>query len=568
MTDKLNNYRSGLAPLPARYRLWPLYGSGFENLGLENKPIEVDMPQYGPNQLLVRHDACGLCFSDIKVIAQGQSHPRIYKDMKTEPVILGHEVSMTIVGVGENLRDRYKVGDRLTLETDILVDGQYYAYGYYFQGALSQYSAIDPRIIFSDNGDNLIKLDPKIGYAESALTEPWACVVAAYRLEYRTGLKPGGKTWIIGAGDDKAFTINAGFDQDAHPSQLFLTHVPTSFARWLNARSEDLGIEVIEVPDVDKLPVEFVDDIVMLGADPDLIEKASPRLDQFGVMALMADRPMSRKVSVDVGRVHYHRWVYIGSTGLDIAAAYHQNPVRSSLKAGGKAWFPGAGGPMGRMHVQRAIQFTGGPGTIVCSDISDLRLEELCSSFASESEGKGILYVCVNPNDKEAYTDVMRPYFEAGFDDIVMLVPVPAVIADAANHLAPGGVLNVFAGVARGTMVDLDLSDAYLRNIRVIGHSASLMSDFQVVLSKWNEDQLSPNRSLAAMGSLSAAIDGLKAVKNASIPGKIVIYNHIQEFPLTTLPELEEKLPSVYARLENGEWTNEAEEEFLRLMLP
>jgi hypothetical protein len=116
-------------------------------------------------------------------------------------------------------------------------------------------------------------------------------------------------------------------------------------------------------------------------------------------------------------------------------------------------------------------------------------------------------------------------------------------------------------------MVDLDLSAAYLRNNRVIGHSASLMSDFQVVLSKWEENQLSPNRSLAAIGSLSAAIDGLKAVKNASIPGKIVIYNHIKEFPLTTLPELKEKLPTVYARLKNGEWTNEAEEEFLRLML-
>jgi L-sorbose 1-phosphate reductase len=568
MSDKLSTYRSGKAPLPKRYFLWPLYGAGFDNLGVENKPIEVDLPEYGPDQLLVRHDACGLCFSDIKVIAQGQSHPRIYKDMKTEPVVLGHEVSMTVVGVGENLRHRYKVGDRLTLETDVFVDGKSYAYGYYFQGALSQYSAIDPRIIFSDHGDNLIKLNPRIGYAESALTEPWACVVAAYRLEYRTSLKSGGKTWIIGAGGAQLYTISAGFDPADHPEHLYLTNVPENFSQWLQARAQDLGIGVTEVPDIDSLPSDFVDDIIMLGADPDLIEKTSPHLNEFGIMAIIAKHPMNRKVSVDVGRVHYHRWVYVGGTNPDIAAAYHQNPVRSTLKPGGKAWFPGAGGPMGRMHVQRAIQFSDGSKTIVCSDVSDYRLEELCNSFAAEAESKGINWVCVNPTDTETYTKIMQPYFEEGFDDIVMLVPVPAVIADAADHLAPGGVLNVFAGVARGTMVELDLSSAYLMNIRVIGHSASLMSDFQVVLEKWEDQQLSPNRSLAAIGSLAAAIDGLKAIKDATIPGKIVIYDHIKDFPLTTLPELKDRLPSVYAKLRNGEWTNEAEDEFLRLMLP
>ena len=41
-------------------------------LTIDGKPIEVPMPVYGPDELLVRHDACGICFSDIKVIRQGQ----------------------------------------------------------------------------------------------------------------------------------------------------------------------------------------------------------------------------------------------------------------------------------------------------------------------------------------------------------------------------------------------------------------------------------------------------------------------------------------------------------------
>ena len=569
MTDKLSNYRSANTPLPSHYRLWPLYGAGFENMGRNGQPIEVPMPTYGPDELLIRHDACGLCFSDIKVIAQGQDHPRILRDMKTDPVVLGHEVAMTVVGVGENLRALYQVGDRLTLETDIVIKGKNLAYGYWFQGALSQYSAIGPDIYASDLGNNLIKMEPSRGYGEIALTEPWACVVAAYALEYRTGIKPGGSLWVIGVGEDRPYTISAGFDAVAHPSRLLLTNVPVSFADRLRARAKEFGVEVIEVPEVDALPVDFVDDIVLLGGDPDILEKASPHLAHFGIMAIMATMPLPRKVNVDIGRVHYHRWVYVGSTTTDIAAAYRDTPVRANLKHGGRAWFVGAGGPMGRMHVQRAIEFSDPPATIVCTDISDMRLNELCDTFAAQAQAKGIRFICYNPTNEANKTTKMAASDHAGFDDIVMLVPVPAVIAEAAEHLAPGGVMNVFAGVARGTMVNLDISGAYLKNTRIIGHSASIMSDFELVLEKTNSGELSPNRSVAAIGSLSAARAGLQAVKDATLAGKVVIYPHIKEMPLTTLAELKDLMPTVYAKLNVlGEWTNEAEDEFLRLMLP
>ena len=569
MSDKLNNYRSAQGSLPATYRLWPLYGAGLENMGKDGAPIDVPAPAYGDDELLIRHDACGLCFSDIKVITQGQSHPRILRDMQKEPIVLGHEISMTILGVGKNLQDQYQVGDRLTLETDILIRGKSLAYGYWFQGGLSQYSVIGPDIYASDLGNNLIKVRNDKGYAEIALTEPWACVVAAYALEYRNGLKQGGTTWIVGAGDDKPYTISAGFDSASHPARLLLTNVPEQFSGWLKERAKELNVEVIDVPDVSAPPIEFADDIILLGADADLVEKISPRLDQFGVMAIMATTPFARKISVDVGRVHYHRWVYVGSQGTDIAGAYSATPIRSNLKPAGKTWFVGAGGPMGRMHVQRAIEFSNPPSTIVCTDVSDMRLTELCDAFASDAKAKGIEFICLNPMNKSDYEAKMSAFKQTGFDDIVVLAPIAPVIADAATYLAPNGVMNVFAGVPRGTMVNLDLSDTYLNNTRAIGHSASLMSDFELVLNKTNSGELSPNRSLAAVGSLTAAKDGLQAVKDAALAGKVVIYPNIKEMPLTRLEELKEKMPSVYAKLnQHGEWTNEAEEEFLRLMLP
>ncbi len=569
MTDKLDLYRQAVPSTAKNNRLWPLYGAGLESMGQNGQPIDVPMPTCGPDQLLVRHDACGLCFSDIKVIAQGQNHPRIMKDMKIDPVVLGHEVSMTVIEVGEKLNGQYKVGDRLTLETDVFVNGVALAYGYMFQGGLSQYSALDPRIINSDYGNMLIPLRMDLGYAESALTEPWACVIAAYRLEYRNEIKPGGTLWIIGAGSDKPFTIQTGFDEKAHPNKLMLSNVPKPFEGWLKEKASVLGIEVFDVPDITVPPVEYSDDIVLLGENAELIEKVSSKLAQYGIMAIMGDTALPRKVSIDVGRVHYQRWTFVGSRGNDISAAYGSTPVRSNLLKGGSAWFVGAGGPMGRMHVQRAIQFIDAPSSIVCTDVSDMRLNDLYQTYAEEAKSRGINFICLNPTNKEEYAQGMAPFFKDGFNDIVVLVPVPPVITDASEHLARGGVMNIFAGVARGTQASLDLSDIYMRDTRVIGHSASLMSDMRMTLSKMDSGELLPNRSVAAVGSLSAARDGLQAVKDTTLAGKVVIYPNIKELPLTPLADLETKMPTVFARLKDGrEWTNEAEEEFLSLMLP
>ncbi|RME85683.1 MAG: alcohol dehydrogenase, partial [Caldilineae bacterium] len=513
----------------------------------------------------------GLCFSDIKIIRLGEEHPRIYRNMKENPVVLGHEIAMTVVKVGDALKDQYKVGDRFTIQADIYVNGVGYAYGYEIQGGLSEYNVIDQRILNGDDGNYLIPIRPTTGYAESALTEPWACVTAAYQLEYRTHLKPGGVTWIIGshADPERNYTLNAGFDHAVHPAQLLLTDVPPYLADRLRTRAHELGVEVIEAEDVNAPPVRPIDDIILLGADKTLVETVSPFLAPFGIVALVMERALAEPVSIDIGRIHYNRWLYVGTRSSEISDAYTDTPVRSTLRPGGRAWFVGAGGPMGRMHVQRAIQLDNGPAVIVCTDVSDTRLRDLEISFADEARAKGIRFICLNPLERESYQAGMAQFRETGFDDIIVLAPVPAVISDAATWLAREGVMNIFAGVARGTMAELDLSDIYLRDVRVIGHSASSIDDLRLMLQQCESGQLSPNRSVAAVGSLRAAKDGLRAVQDQVFPGKVVIFPHIKDFPLTALPDLKEKLPTVYARLKNGrEWTVEAEEEFLNLLLP
>ena len=573
MSDKLTEYRTGEVNAPDKTRVWPLYGAGFENLGVDSKPIEVPLPKFGPDELLVRHDACGLCFSDIKILTLGEKHPRITKDMKKDPVVMGHEVVMTIIGIGENLKGQYKIGQRFIVQADIYDKGVNLAYGYMLQGGLSEYAVLDRRVLNGDDGNYLIPIQEDTGYAESALVEPWACVIAAYELKYRSSIKNGGLAWIVGApnADPNApYTITEGFDQQSHPAKLALTNVPAKFNAWLTERAKELGIQVLEVADPSNPPFETADDIIMLGADADLLEKVSPKLALHGIFAIVSDKPFDRKASIDAGRIHYNDWVYAGTKGTNIARAYSDTPVRSTLKSGGTLWLAGAGGPIGRMHLQRAIELPGAPATIVCSDVSDARLEDLRTSFQDDAKANLISLVCLNPMKKEEYSQYMNGIKSCGgFDDIIVLAPIPAVISDCATYLAPDGVMNIFAGVNRGTMAALDLNDVLNKHVRVIGHSASSVDDMKLMLNDTETGRLSPNRSVAAIGSLEAAKVGLQALKDATYPGKVVIFPNIKYMPVTALPELKDKLPTVYAKLKNGrEWTVEAEQEFLRVMLP
>ena len=168
-----------------------------------------------------------------------------------------------------------------------------------------------------------------------------------------------------------------------------------------------------------------MDDIVLLEPDAGADRGRSPHLADFGVCALIGDEPLARKVNVDVGRVHYNRWVYVG--GDEPRRRPRLQPICRSaptLKPGGSAWFVGAGGPMGRMHVQRAIQVAGGPAVIVCTDVSDLRLEDLQRLLRRGSGRERDRVHLPQPDEQRGVRRRAWPASAtSGFDDIIVLAP-------------------------------------------------------------------------------------------------------------------------------------------------
>ena len=58
--------------IPEKMLVWPLYGTGLEKLGKDDKPCLIDIPEIADDELLAKIDAIGLCFSDIKLIRAGE----------------------------------------------------------------------------------------------------------------------------------------------------------------------------------------------------------------------------------------------------------------------------------------------------------------------------------------------------------------------------------------------------------------------------------------------------------------------------------------------------------------
>jgi len=523
----------------------------------------------------MRIDTVSLCYTDVKEIDQGPNHPRLKgRDLKTTPIVPGHELSMTVVGVGEKLKGLYKIGERYTIQPDVWVDGKSIPFCFGMDGAYRQYARIDQRILDGDAGNYLIPVPDEMSYAASAITEPWACVEAAYRMVYRSALKPGGAVWMVGSANARTgYLIDADWVAGSKPKTISGSDLPADLESALLKMCERLGMDYVKKPRAEiESGGEMFDDIILLDGEPQDVAAVNERMKPGAVLALMNDKPMSGPIEIDLGRLHYDEIVTVGTVSRNIADAYTATPVRSELKQDGIAWIMGAGGPMGRMHLQRAIESQQGPKTIVTSNVTEQRFESLRQFFTPLAEKHHKTLVLTNPAaDREGFETIMREIkSRGGFDDIEVMLTLPDVIAEACEYLAPRGVVNVFAGMKRGVKM---VVDPWLitgeKQVRLVGNSGSGLDDQKAVVSRCAAGQLQPNLSVAAVGGLMQIPEGIQAMKDSLFPGKIVIYPHILDLPLTPLPALKEKYPEVYNSLGASEtWTLEAEKIFLENGLP
>ncbi len=575
MGEKYHAYRSLNYNLPAQSWAWNLYGAGLENMGRGGEPEPFSVPEPNDDQLLVRIDSIGVCFSDVKILKQGGSHPKLYnRDLSVEPTRLGHEVSLTIVKVGKNLQDKYQPGQRLAVQPDIYQQGKSTAYGYTIPGGLIQYHLIGDEVLKTDAGACLLPVEDDMGYAESSLLEPWGCVIAAYTQRRRLTPKKGGTLWVIGRlGDLTTYTFSSGLDA---PGTIVLTDVTDSVKELASStRAKVIERNGLTPADYESLSKELTngvgfDDIVILNpTSAGTVSQIARYIARRGTCNILGTQPLDGLVQVDLGRLHYDYIAFIGNNGTDIAASYGEERNRCELRPGGSTVFIGAGGPMGQMHVQRALELPDGPKLVIATEISDDRLQTLSDMFTPLAEKNGRKLLFFNPTtSKQAFHDfVMESTHNEGVDDVVVSVPVASLMEEGDTVMKPDGMMVLFAGVPNGTMGAVNLSNVYLSNAQYTGTSGLTIDDQASVMQRRVAGTLSPGRSVAAIGGLETAAEAIESVIEGKYPGKVVIFPQIRNLPLTGLKELKERLPDVAAKLgEDLMWTNAAEEVLIEKM--
>jgi len=335
--------------IPVDMRALVLDGVGFAHLRVQRVPT----PRPGPRQMLARVDAAGICTSLIKLVEQGPAHPQLYGwDLKRFPVILGDEGSVTLVEVGEELKERYHPSERYVIQPAVdyppvnhrerYRDGgrgvAKVAVGYTLPGHLAEYILITEETVAA--GCLLPVHDPSFPFAHAALAEPLSCCVSAQdhhvHLVQETlpgprqiikGLKPGGVTVVIGAGAmgrmhvDLALSYRPRAIAVADLLEARLELVKTLLGPRASKAGSDLRVVNPAVTDLNKFVNQLTnyagaDDVIVAVGSKKAIESAQSLVGRGAVLDLFGGLKKGEDViGLDTGIVHYKEINVTGSSG-------------------------------------------------------------------------------------------------------------------------------------------------------------------------------------------------------------------------------------------------------------
>ncbi|MBQ9113092.1 MAG: zinc-binding dehydrogenase [Clostridia bacterium] len=163
-----------------------------------------ELPATGKDEVLIKVVTDSLCASTYKAVKQGTAHKRVPPDIAEKPIIIGHELCGEIVEVGEDLRNDWKVGQRIVIQPALKLESGYDpGYSYQYCGGSATYALV-PSIVLERGC--LIPYEGESFFGGS-LVESLGCVLRGFKGFYHTdysnyirtdGAKKGGKLAILG----------------------------------------------------------------------------------------------------------------------------------------------------------------------------------------------------------------------------------------------------------------------------------------------------------------------------------------------------------------------------------
>ena len=202
---------------------------GKDDLRLE----EFDLPEMTENEILAEVISDSICMSSHKATKQGSDHKRIPNDISVNPTIIGHEFSGLIRKVGKKWQNKFKEGDKFSIQPALNYKGSLDAPGYSFRwiGGNATYVIIPSEVM---EMDCLLPYEGKEFFLAS-LSEPMSCVIGAFHANYHTrsgsyihemGIKKGGNLAILaGVGPMGLAAIDYAIHCDRKPGLMVVTDI-------------------------------------------------------------------------------------------------------------------------------------------------------------------------------------------------------------------------------------------------------------------------------------------------------------------------------------------------------
>lgn len=254
-------------------------------------------------------------------------------------------------------------------------------------------------------------------------------------------------------------------------------------------------------------------------------------------------------------------------------AMYHTTPNcyehKMEIKEGGKMALLAGVGPMGLAMISYVLNREDRhPSLFVVTDINQERLDRAASLYTKEFAAEhGIELHYVNTSAENS-TELLRELSGGtGFDDVVVMAPVPAVVQQADSLLAYDGCLNFFSGPADPKFsAPFNFYNVHYASTHVVGTTGGTPSDLKEALYYLGKC-IDPAGLVTHIGGLDAVPE--TTINLPKIPGgKKLIYTHIN-MPLTAIADFGKVGKPVFDELDRlckahqGLWNAEAEKYLL-----
>lgn len=259
-----------------------------------------------------------------------------------------------------------------------------------------------------------------------------------------------------------------------------------------------------------------------------------------------------------------------------VAGTYHAmyHTTRGSyvhemgIKEGGKMAILAGVGPMGLAAIDYILHCDRRPSLLVVTDIDQARLDRAAIILSVEEAKRcGVELHYLNTGNVEDPVAAMKELSgAAGYNDVLVFAPVPAVVEQGDALLAEDGCLNFFSGPSNPQFsAKFNFYNVHYANTHLVGTSGGNTDDMKECLAMMSEGKLNPAILVTHIGGLDAVAEATLNLPH--IPGgKKLIYTGIR-MPLTAISDFEElgKTDPIFAKLHeltaktNGLWNAEAE---------